>query len=188
MGGSNSIALSDAEIEDIMHQTGFNKKQIQRLYSRFSALDKSGCGRLTRQDFIRIPELAINPIGDPIVNLFFSDEREEIDFTHFALILSVFRPTTPNSPSFKNTREDKLKYMFRIYDLDSDGKINRRDLTHLINLMVGDNITDEQKTGIADRTMAEADEDEDGSISYDEFRKAMERIDIDQKLSIKFMG
>lgn len=36
--------------------------------------------------------------------------------------------------------------------------------------------------------MAEADEDEDGCISYDEFRKAMERIDIDQKLSIKFMG
>lgn len=101
-----------------------------------------------------------------------------------------------------------LSVMFRIYDLDSDGRISRRDLTHLINLMVGDNITDEQvgagkivlliaptctvpplqKTGIADRTMAEADEDEDGSISYGEFRKAMERIDIDQKLSIKFMG
>jgi hypothetical protein len=45
--------------------------QIERLYSRFTSLDKGDTGTLCREDFLRIPELAINPVGERIVNAFF---------------------------------------------------------------------------------------------------------------------
>jgi len=38
-------------------------------------LDKQQKGYLTREDFLRIPELAINPLGDRIVHAFFRDSN-----------------------------------------------------------------------------------------------------------------
>jgi calcineurin B family protein 1 len=34
-------------------------------------------GYLTREDFLRIPELAINPLGDRIVHAFFNDGKKQ---------------------------------------------------------------------------------------------------------------
>jgi Ca2+-binding EF-hand superfamily protein len=50
--------------------------QIERLWSRFTSLDKQQKGYLTREDFLRIPELAINPLGDRIVHAFFNDGKQ----------------------------------------------------------------------------------------------------------------
>jgi len=72
----SSLQLQEENIEQISQQTGFTSNQIQRLYSRFSSLDKEHKGYLTREDFLRIPELAINPLGDRIVHAFFR-ERED---------------------------------------------------------------------------------------------------------------
>lgn len=55
----------------MQEETGFSERQIERLYSRFLGLDKQEKGRLSREDFLRIPELAINPLGDRIVHAFF---------------------------------------------------------------------------------------------------------------------
>ena len=45
------------------------------MYRRFSSLDKVGKGYLAREDFLRIPELAINPLGDRIVHAFFFESK-----------------------------------------------------------------------------------------------------------------
>lgn len=76
MGNSRStLNLQQEEIIIIEDETGFTKPQIERLYSRFSILDKQGRGYLTREDFLRIPELAINPLGDRIVHAFFAESK-----------------------------------------------------------------------------------------------------------------
>lgn len=54
--------------------------------------------------------------------------------------------------------------------------------------MVGSNITADQLDHIAERTMDEADVDKDGIISFGEFCKAMENIDIEQKMSLRFLN
>ena len=41
----------------------------------------------------------------------------------------------------------------------------------ILSLMVGSNKSSEQLTAIADRTILEADEDKDGFICYEEFKK-----------------
>ena len=110
--------------------------QIERLYSRFTSLDKQQKGYLTREDFLRIPELAINPLGDRIVHAFFRDglgpsdggnpsamigassidsekmagDRDVVNFCDFVRVLAHFRPLKKNADKNKmNSRQEKLK-------------------------------------------------------------------------------
>ena len=85
MGNTRSVfQLRAEEIAEITEETGFTKQQIERLYTRFTSLDRNSHGFLTREDFLRIPELAINPLGDRIVHAFFYEskniEEEKVDF------------------------------------------------------------------------------------------------------------
>jgi Ca2+-binding EF-hand superfamily protein len=54
--------------------------------------------------------------------------------------------------------------------------------------MIGDNVSKEKVESIAQRTMREADKDSDGSITFLEFCKAMEKTDIEQKMSFQFLN
>ena len=99
--------------------------QIERLWSRFTSLDKQDKGYLTREDFLRIPELAINPLGDRIVHAFFRDghstsngvhsdlearDRDVVNFCDFVRVLAHFRPLKKNVEKNKlNSRQEKLK-------------------------------------------------------------------------------
>lgn len=54
-------------------------------------------------------------------------------------------------------------------------------------MMVGVNISDEQLGSIADRTIQEADTNGDMCISFSEFIKVLEKVDVEQKMSIRFL-
>lgn len=84
--------------------------QIERLYSRFTSLDRGDCGTLSRDDFLRIPELAINPLCERIVHAFFADSTDDrVNFRQFMKVLAHFRPIRDKKESKLNSREDKLK-------------------------------------------------------------------------------
>ena len=88
-----------------------SKNQIVRLYSRFLSLDKQGRGYLDREDLLRIPELAINPLGDRIVDAFFrgQGDGERMNFRQFINVLAHFRPINKRKPNSVNSRESKLR-------------------------------------------------------------------------------
>jgi hypothetical protein len=44
-----------------------------------------------------------------------------------------------------------------------------------------------QLESIADRTLVEADTDNDNQISFREFQDIMEKVDIEQRMSIRFL-
>lgn len=189
MGSKASILLQDSEIQEIQQETGFTHNQIVRLYSRFTNLDKSCNGYLSREDFLRIPELAINPLGDRIVHAFFASDRDEsVNFRQFMRVLARFRPIKKKGAEGINSREEKLRFAFKMYDLDGDDKISKLELLAVLHMMVGANISEEQLGSIADRTIKEADTDGDDMIAFDEFKKAMDRVDVDQKMSIRFLN
>uniref|UniRef100_A0ABK0LBV6 Calcineurin-like EF-hand protein 1 n=1 Tax=Rattus norvegicus TaxID=10116 RepID=A0ABK0LBV6_RAT len=178
MGSRASTLLRDEELEEIKKETGFSHSQITRLYSRFTSLDKGENGTLSREDFQRIPELAINPLGDRIINAFFSEGEDQVNFRGFMRTLAHFRPIEDNEkskdvngPEPLNSRSNKLHFAFRLYDLDKDDKISRDELLQVLRMMVGVNISDEQLGSIADRTIQEADQDGDSAISFTEFVK-----------------
>ncbi|XP_065058389.1 calcineurin B homologous protein 1-like [Rhopilema esculentum] len=190
----STIQLEEEDVREISKDTGFTARQIKRLYSRFSNLDRGNLGKLRREDFFRIPELAINPLGDRIVQSFFAfkdkDESDSagINFKEFVRTLAYFRPIRKKNENPLNTRECKLEFAFRIYDIDGDGYISRQELLDLLRMMVGVNINDEQLESIADRTLSEADDDQDGFISFTEFSKMMEKTDFESKMSIRFLA
>jgi calcineurin B family protein 1 len=99
-------------------------------------------------------------------------------------VLARFRPIEKKKPTALNSREAKLRcelenhfrhvstvfsVAFNMYDLNGNGYITREEFEVILNMMVGANITQEQLQSIAERTIAEADVDGDGSISFEEF-------------------
>uniref|UniRef100_A0A672JIZ1 EF-hand domain-containing protein n=1 Tax=Salarias fasciatus TaxID=181472 RepID=A0A672JIZ1_SALFA len=191
MGSRASTLLREEEIEEIKKETGFSHSQITRLYSRFTSLDKGENGTLSREDFQRIPELAINPLGDRIINAFFPEGEDQVNFRGFMRTLAHFRPIEDNEKNKNptaseplNSRTNKLLFAFRLYDLDRDDKISRDELLQVLRMMVGVNISDEQLGSIADRTIQEADTNGDNSISFNEFIKACE-VYVEQNLLLQ---
>jgi len=213
MGNSrSSLLLTQENIMQISSETGFTASQIERLWSRFTSLDKQQKGYLSREDFLRIPELAINPLGDRIVHAFFRDGAssshsggvdaadsaengelpagsEVVNFPDFVRVLAHFKPLKKNAEKNKlNSREEKLRFAFRMYDLDGDDRISKEELLAVLTMMVGANICEEQLVSIAERTIMEADTDKDNLISFQEFKKVLERTDVEQKMSIRFLS
>jgi len=201
MGAAPSM-LQEEEVAEIQRETGFSSNQIARLYTRFTNLDKNDQGFLRRADLLRIPELAINPLGDRIVHTFFLQENghnsnsnsagvdsDIITFGQFMRVLARFKPVKKDAEKNKlNDRQEKLRFAFKMYDVDGDGKISREELLNVLHMMVGANVSDEQLHSIADRTILEVDMDQDECISFEEFVKAMERVDVEQKMSIRFLN
>jgi len=188
MGSRPSLLLRDEELAEIQKETGFTLNQIERLYSRFTALDKSTTGSLSREDFQRIPELAINPLGERIINSFFINETEGCNFRQFVRILARFRPIKVNKDNQLNSREEKLRFAFKLYDLDEDERISKEELLAVLQMMVGENISEDQLLSIAERTILEADVDGDGVISFEEFCSVLSRSEVEHKMSIRFLN
>ena len=87
-------------------------RQITRLYCRFSNLDKANKGYLSREDFEHIPELAINPLGDRIIEAFVEGGQDDrVNFKQFVSVLARFRPVKKGASrqSSLNTTEEKLR-------------------------------------------------------------------------------
>lgn len=183
MGSNRSILLRRDEIQEISNETGFTAKQIARLYSRFTNLDKNNNGFLTRADFARIPELHINPLRDRIIDVIIDDSGydDKINFRQFAKVFSTFRRDKKDT----NSKENKLKFLFSVYDRDGDDRINKYELVAILNMLVGNNLPEEQMNAIAERTIAEL--GADGNITFQKFCETLEKIDIDEKMSMKFL-
>uniref|UniRef100_A0A8I5NGK6 Calcineurin like EF-hand protein 2 n=2 Tax=Cercopithecinae TaxID=9528 RepID=A0A8I5NGK6_PAPAN len=172
-----------------------SQASLLRLHHRFRALDRNKKGYLSRMDLQQIGALAVNPLGDRIIESFFPDGSQQVDFPGFVRVLAHFRPVEdedtetqdPKKPEPLNSRRNKLHYAFQLYDLDRDGKISRHEMLQVLRLMVGVQVTEEQLENIADRTVQEADEDGDGAVSFVEFTKSLEKMDVEQKMSIRIL-
>ncbi|KAI9103247.1 hypothetical protein DFS34DRAFT_642104 [Phlyctochytrium arcticum] len=148
------------------------------LYTRFKHLDKDNSGSISIEEMTAIPELAMNPLSKRVVAVFDSDGRNEVNFRQFVAALSVFGKQAK--------REQKLSFAFKVYDVNGDGVIDSADLYHVLKLMVGTNLSDEQVHSLVDQTILEADVlDKDGTISFDEFKRAMFNADLENVLTIQ---
>ena len=95
--------------------------QIEKMWARFKNLDKNDKGYLERGDMLRIPELAINPLGDRIVHAFFTDtvnkdatsgtsDDHKLGFPEFVRVMAHFQPTNKDATKNRmNSKHEKLK-------------------------------------------------------------------------------
>ena len=78
---------------------------------RFVQLDRESKSFLNRDDLLAIPEFAVNPLAERIVDLFMPIEKEsKCNFAEFCFMLAHFQPTNEETPdNMPNSGPVKLK-------------------------------------------------------------------------------
>ncbi|CAF4532133.1 unnamed protein product, partial [Didymodactylos carnosus] len=112
--------------------------QVRRLYSRFKSLAKPSSDYLTREDLLCVPVVGINPLGERLIDVIINDfgESNKINFKQFAVLLARFGRGKVKISNGYNTKENKLKFLFDIYDRNHDLKIDRNELLEVLKMMV----------------------------------------------------
>jgi serine/threonine-protein phosphatase 2B regulatory subunit len=162
-------------------------------------LSQDNSGTIERDEFLALPQISSNPLATRMIAIFDEDGGGDVDFQEFVSGLSAF--------SSKGNKEEKLRFAFRVYDIDRDGFISNGELFIVLKMMVGSNLKDQQlqqvrhakrnaeespcgnKTPanprqIVDKTIMEADLDRDGKISFEEFTKMVENTDVSMSMTL----
>ncbi|XP_061458553.1 calcineurin B homologous protein 3 isoform X1 [Rhineura floridana] len=205
MGSSHSVL---EEIQELADKTGFTSDQIENLHRRFKQLSGDQ-PTIRKENFDRIPDLEFNPIRSKIVRAFFDKRNlheaseglvEEINFEDFLTIMSNFRPIEMGMDDEHQDRfrKQKLKFLFHMYDADSDGKITLKEYRNVVQEMLSGNphLDKDSVRSIADGAMMEAasicvgqmepDQVYEG-ITFEDFLKIWEGIDIETKMHVRFL-
>ncbi|XP_053135814.1 calcineurin B homologous protein 3 isoform X3 [Hemicordylus capensis] len=205
MGSSHSMS---EEIQELAEKTGFTSDQIEHLHRRFKQLSGDQ-PTIRKENFDRIPDLEFNPIRTKIVQAFFDKRNlrqassglaEEINFEDFLTIMSNFRPVELNmdEEQLDRFRKQKLKFLFHMYDADSDGKITLKEYRKVVEELLSGNphLDKESVRSIADGAMMEAasicvgqmepDQVYEG-ITFEDFLKIWDGIDIETKMHVRFL-
>ncbi|KRX23761.1 Calcineurin subunit B type 1 [Trichinella nelsoni] len=151
-------------------------EEIRRLARRFKKLDLDGSGALSVEEFMSLPELQQNPLVQRVIDIFDTDGNGEVDFKEFIQGISQF--------SVKGAKQTKLKFAFKIYDMDRDGFISNGELFEVLKMMVGNNLKNTQLQQIVDKTILFHDKDGDGKISFEEFCDVVSGMDIHEKMVV----
>ncbi|KAI1339034.1 calcineurin subunit B [Xylariaceae sp. FL0016] len=172
MGNANSAVVMD----NIVQGSNFDREEVERLRKRFMKLDKDNSGTIEREEFLSLPQISSNPLATRMIGILDEDGGGDVDFQEFVSGLSAF--------SSKGNKEQKLRFAFKVYDIDRDGYISNGELFIVLKMMVGSNLKDQQLQQIVDKTIMEADLDKDGKISFEEFTKMVENTDVSMSMTL----
>ncbi|KAM6166606.1 calcineurin B homologous protein 3 isoform 1-T1 [Erethizon dorsatum] len=206
MGAAHSAS---EEVRELEGKTGFSSDQIEQLHRRFKQLSGDQ-PTIRKENFSNVPDLELNPIRSKIVRAFFDNRNlrkgpsglaDEIDFEDFLTIMSYFRPidTTLGEEQVEQSRKEKLRFLFHMYDSDSDGRITLEEYRNVVEELLSGNphIEKESARSIADGAMMEAasvcvgqmepDQVYEG-ITFEDFLKIWQGIDIETKMHVRFLN
>ena len=165
MGQSLSVDLTQEDIEELedLCEHRFTQTEIQVLYKRFRKLDKDKKGFIAPEELLAIPEFMLNPLSQRLVTLF-----ENVNFKDFLKLLSSF--------SSKASKEEKLRFMFQVHDVDGDGYISRSDLEHVLRQRTGTSLTEDEMEGIISKVMREGGSQSE-RLSFEKFKEVFDPLD-----------
>ena len=171
--GNDVQSMSKDEVHLV---AAFNERDIKRLYHRFRALDADGNGQLEPSEILGVQEIQDNPLTARVTSIFDKDGNGTVSFIEFLIGLARLSAGVDS--------EQKIRFAFEVYDVNRDGYISNGDLFQVMKMMVGDNLTDEQLQQLVDREMRDADLNQDGLLSFEEFMEAVKDIDVAKQLTL----
>ncbi|EER40382.1 calcineurin regulatory subunit CalB [Histoplasma capsulatum var. duboisii H88] len=177
----NIVSASNFSTPDMLSTLGVRRpapqptKVVSYVLIRLSAIQDNS-GTIERDEFLSLPQVSSNPLATRMIAIFDEDGGGDVDFQEFVSGLSAF--------SSKGNKEEKLRFAFKVYDIDRDGYISNGELFIVLKMMVGSNLKDMQLQQIVDKTIMEADKDSDGKISFEEFTRMVENTDVSMSMTL----
>ncbi|XP_019369229.1 PREDICTED: calcium and integrin-binding family member 3 isoform X2 [Gavialis gangeticus] len=114
-----------------------------------------------------MPELKDNPFRQRIAEVFSEDGEGNMTLDDFLDMFSVLSEMAP--------RDLKAYYAFKIYDFNNDDYICKSDLEKTVNKLTRNELTLEEVSLVCEKVIEEADLDNDGKLSLEDFQHMIVR-------------
>jgi Ca2+-binding EF-hand superfamily protein len=176
--------LNPEDLEEYRMLSGFSVDEIERLLKLFWETS-GGADILSLQQFMAIPEVALNPLRDRLARCFGfndteldpkADGHEGLGFRTFISNLAIF-----NQPG---RRDAKLRMAFTMQDLDDDGVISKEDLLEYFQRVAQHDAEAEQVEEFVEDMLREG--DGASGFTFAEFQRILGTSDFDSHLRIPF--
>ncbi|WVZ92726.1 hypothetical protein U9M48_038770 [Paspalum notatum var. saurae] len=158
--GSTSSMLTQYDIEEVQDHCNhaFSQQEIVSLYHRFCQLDRNGGGFVSTDEFMSVPEFAVNPLSQRLLRML-----DGLNFKEFVAFLSAFSPHT--------SLQQKIEFIFSVYDTDCNGKVAFEDILSILRDLTGSFMTEEQRQKVLNHVLEEAGYTKDSHFTLPDFMK-----------------
>lgn len=159
MGNASSM-LTQYDIEEVQRHCHnlFSQQEIVSLYQRFCQLDRNAKGFISADEFLSVPEFAMNPLSQRLLNM-----ADGLNFKEFVAFLSAF--------SAKASLEQKVGLIFKVYDSDGNGKVSFNDILKVLQDLSGSFMSDKQREQVLCQVLKEAGYSRESYLMLDDFIK-----------------
>ncbi|KAJ1700388.1 hypothetical protein LUZ63_000167 [Rhynchospora breviuscula] len=172
MGNSSSM-LTQYDIEEVQEHCNhaFSQQEILSLYNRFCQLDKNSGGFVSADEFMSVPEFAVNPLAQRLLRML-----DGLNFKEFVAFLSAFSPRT--------TRHQKIEFIFKVYDSDCNGKVTFDDILCILRDLSGSFMSEQQRQKVLMHVFQEAGYTPDSSLVFSDFMKIFGNSELKMEVEV----
>ncbi|KAH6758710.1 Calcium-binding EF-hand family protein [Perilla frutescens var. hirtella] len=172
MGNASSV-LTQYDIEEVQEHCNnlFTQQEIVSLYKRFCQLDRNSKGFISTDEFLSVPEFAMNPLSQRLLKMV-----DGLNFKDFVAFLSAF--------SAKATVPQKIEIIFKVYDSDCNGKVTFKDLIEVLQDLTGSFMSDKQREEVLSQLLQEAGYTKEACLLLEDFVKILEHPGLKMEVEV----
>ncbi|PKI52370.1 hypothetical protein CRG98_027296 [Punica granatum] len=148
-----------------------SQQEIVSLYQRFCQLDRSGGGFISADEFLSVPEFAVNPLSQRLLRML-----DGLNFKEFVAFLSAFSPHV--------SLQQKIEFIFKLYDSDSNGKVAVHDMLDVLRDLTGQFISEQQREQVLTEVLEEAGYTKDSMLVLSDFVKILGSSDLKMEVEV----
>lgn len=154
--------LTQYDIEEVQEHCNdlFSQQEIVSLYQRFCQLDRNAKGFISADEFLSVPEFAMNPLSQRLLKMV-----DGLNFKDFVAFLSAF--------SARASTQQKSELIFKVYDSDCNGKVSFNDILEVLRDLSGSFMSDEQREKVLTQVLQEAGYTRESYLTLDDFVKVL---------------
>lgn len=160
--GNTSSMLTQYDIEEVQQHcnNAFSQQEIVSLYHRFCQLDRGRAGFISSDEFLSVPEFAVNPLSQRLLRML-----DGLNFKEFVAFLSAF--------SSRSSMQQKIEFIYKVYDLNGNGKVTFDDTLSVLRDLTGSYMTEQQRQKVLTHVLEEAGYSKESSLVVSDFVKIL---------------
>ncbi|KAJ4718477.1 Calcineurin subunit B [Melia azedarach] len=171
--GTTSSMLTQYDIEEVQQHCHnlFSQQEIVSLYQRFCQLDRNAKGFISADEFLSVPEFAMNPLSQRLLKMV-----DGLNFKDFVAFLSAF--------SAKTSMQQKVELIFKVYDSDCNGKVSFNDILEVLRDLSGSFMSDEQREQVLTQVFKDSGYTRESYLTLGDFIKVFGSSGLEMEVEI----